>query len=160
MKRQFSASVYILDEEKQQVLLLFHKKMQKWLPAGGHIDPNETPPEAAIREAKEETGLEIELIKQENLWLNYHNARSIERPFFCLVEEIPKFGDEPAHQHIDSIFVGRPVGGKLIWNSEESHDVKWFSWQQLQALSPEGEIFQETLDAINVVMNTFCPSPV
>ncbi len=42
--------------------LIFHRKLKKWLPPGGHIDPNEMPSETAIREAFEETGLEIELI--------------------------------------------------------------------------------------------------
>ena len=45
--RQFTTSVYILEEQK--VLLIFHKKLQKWLPPGGHIEPNEAPPEAARR---------------------------------------------------------------------------------------------------------------
>ena len=57
MKRQFTATVYIL--EKDKVLLIHHRKLQKWLPPGGHMDPNETPAEAACREAFEETGLKI-----------------------------------------------------------------------------------------------------
>ncbi len=153
MIREFTATVYIIDEEKQKVLLIFHNKMKKWLPAGGHIDPNETPPEAAIREAKEETGLAVELIREENLWIHYPNATSIERPFLCLLEEIPAFGNQPAHQHIDNIFVGRPVGGELVWNPRETRAIKWFSRDELQNLTPEEEIFQETLDTIEVILS-------
>ena len=39
------------------VLLHQHKKLGRWLPPGGHIDPGETPWEAAVREVREETGL-------------------------------------------------------------------------------------------------------
>ena len=39
------------------MLLIFHKRLQKWLPPGGELLPEETPQEAAIRELKEETGL-------------------------------------------------------------------------------------------------------
>ena len=63
MRRQFTATVYILHEFK--VLLIFHRKLFKWLPPGGHVDENELPSDTAIREAREETGLEIELVSQE-----------------------------------------------------------------------------------------------
>jgi len=66
-----------------------HPKLKKWLPPGGHVEENESPPEAATREVKEETGLEITFIKQENIWIEKWNAKSFERPFLCLTEEIP-----------------------------------------------------------------------
>ena len=64
MLRQFTATCYVIKDDK--VLLIYHKKFKKWMPPGGHIDPNETPPEACRREVFEETGLEIEIIKQSN----------------------------------------------------------------------------------------------
>jgi len=149
MERHLTATVYIVHEEK--VLLIHHKKIGRWLPPGGHIDPNEMPHVAAIREAQEETGLEVELIKQENIWINKSNARSIPRPFMCLLEEIPAFGDKPAHQHIDQIFIGRPVGGVLNHNQDEVHDMRWFSLEELERLNPEVEIFEETLESISVI---------
>ena len=148
MIRQFTATVYILDDERRQVLLVHHKKLEKWLPPGGHIDPNETPPEAAIREAKEETGLDVELIKQENIWIDRPNAKSLVRPYLCLLEEIPAHGDHPAHQHIDQIFIGRVVGGNSNHNGDEVHDMKWFSLDDLETLEPEVDIFDETLKTI------------
>ena len=97
--REFTATVYILNEN--QVLLHFHKKLKKWLPPGGHLEKDETPPECAIREAKEETGLDIALIRDERLWVDRWNATSFERPFLCLLENIPAYQDLPPHQHID-----------------------------------------------------------
>jgi 8-oxo-dGTP pyrophosphatase MutT (NUDIX family) len=41
------------------VLLLEHRRLGIWLQPGGHIDPGETPWDAALRESREETGLEV-----------------------------------------------------------------------------------------------------
>ena len=134
--RHFTATAYILDQGK--ALLLKHPKLGKWLPPGGHIEANETPPECARREALEETGLEIELIRQENLWVDYWNASSIERPYLCLLENIPAHGDKPEHQHIDMIFVAKPIRGALL------PGVRWFSWEEIESLADDEEIFKET----------------
>ncbi|NGX59357.1 MAG: 8-oxo-dGTP diphosphatase [Chlamydiae bacterium] len=90
MQRQFTSTCYLILEEK--FLLLFHHKHQKWLPPGGHREPNETPPETARREVLEETGLEIEFIHQENIWVEEWNAKSIPRPFSVLLETIAAKG--------------------------------------------------------------------
>ena len=44
---------------RRGVLLLRHKRLGLWLQPGGHIDPGESPWQAAVREAHEETGLEV-----------------------------------------------------------------------------------------------------
>jgi 8-oxo-dGTP pyrophosphatase MutT (NUDIX family) len=151
LKRQFTATVYIID--KQSVLLIHHKKLNKWLPPGGHMDPNEIPPEAAIREAYEETGLHIELLEQENIHINQKNAKSVARPWMCLLEEIPKIGAEEAHQHIDFIYVGKPTRGEVTHNVDETHGIRWFTIEDLEKLKPEVDIFQETLETIRKLLS-------
>jgi 8-oxo-dGTP pyrophosphatase MutT (NUDIX family) len=153
MERQFTATVYIVENDR--VLLIHHKKLRTWLPPGGHIDPNETPPEAAKREAFEETGLEIEFIPQENIWIDRWNAKSFERPYLCLLENIPEHKGVPAHQHMDLVYLARPSGGQLRHNDEETHDIRWFSWEELQALEPDKDIFMETLETIKVILARF-----
>ena len=140
--RQFTATVYVLREEK--VLLLYHRKHCKWLPPGGHLEANETPPECALREAFEETGLHIELIKEEHVWINRFNASSCERPYMCLIENIPAYGSDLAHQHIDFIFLGRPIGGTL--HSDDT--IRWFTLHQVLHLSSDIDIFAETQETI------------
>ena len=108
MERQFTSTVFIIDKDK--ILLIFHRKFQKWLPPGGHMDANETPPQTAKREALEETGLHIEFFPQENIWINRWNAQSLERPYLCLLQEIPAFGNQPPHQHIDFIYLRLSYG--------------------------------------------------
>ena len=58
--RDFTVATFVVHEGK--VLLLWHRKLGMWLPPGGHIEPNELPDEAAVREVREEAGLEVRLI--------------------------------------------------------------------------------------------------
>ena len=149
MEKQFTASVYILEDGK--VLLLFHPKLQKWLPPGGHLESNELPPECAIREALEETGLQIELIKDEHLWVSSWNASSFERPWLCLLENIPPHNSEAPHQHVDFIYLGRPIGGSIGQEHRQQHEIRWFSYEEILALKPDEEIFVETQQTLGKI---------
>ena len=146
MERHFTASVYII--EKDKVLLLYHRKLGKWLQPGGHVEENETPPECAKREALEETGLEIEFLKQENLWINSLNSNSFERPFLCLLENIPPHGTSPTHQHVDFIYVARPLSRELLPQETQEERLHWFSWDEIADLKAGTEIYQETQQTI------------
>ncbi len=143
MEKHFTATAYIISGD--QILLLFHPKLNKWLPPGGHLEENETPSEGARREVLEETGLEVEWILQENLWIDRWNAKSIERPYLCLLENIPAHGSKPEHQHIDFIYLSKPTGGTLIRDPL----IRWFSLEEVLALKPDEEIFIETQETIS-----------
>ena len=142
MERQFTVTTYVIDGKK--VLLIFHPKHKKWLPPGGHLEANETPPEGAKREVMEETGLEIEWILQENIWVDCWNASSFERPYLCLLENMPSHNGVPAHQHIDMIYLAKPTKGTL----NEGHQARWFTLGEVLDLSPDEEIFVETQQTI------------
>lgn len=156
MKKQFAATVYIFDDLRQRILLIFHHKLQKWLPPGGHMEPNETPSEAALREVYEETGHSIRFLQQENILVDRWNAKSIPRPYLCLLEEIPAFGSEPAHQHMDMIFVAELDPLKPLNSVHENIPSRWFSLEDLATLKPDEEIFQETVE---VIRHLFLESP-
>ncbi|MFA6915218.1 MAG: NUDIX domain-containing protein [Parachlamydiales bacterium] len=156
MKKQFTATVYILDQG--QVLLIYHKKLGKWLPPGGHLELNELPHEGAIREAKEETGLDVELILQENLWVDRWNAKSIPRPYFCMIEEIAARADEPAHQHIDLLYIAKPLHKELVHNHAETSGLRWFNAAEIAVLKGDEEIFIETQETIRHLLAEFSPT--
>lgn len=147
MKKQFTATVYILEENK--VLLLLHPKLKKWLPPGGHLEENELPPDCAKREALEETGLQVELIKEENVWIDRWNATSFARPWACLLENIPPHGNQEAHQHIDFIYLGKQIGGSLA----SSEPIRWFTLEEALALEPDVEIFVETQQTLQKIFS-------
>lgn len=146
MKRQFTATAYVIHEERH--LLLFHPKHGKWLPPGGHLEENETPPECARREVLEETGLHIEFMKEEHVWIQQNNAMSCERPFMCMIENIPVYKGEPAHQHIDFIFVAQPVGEGLHPCPSE---LRWFTLEEVMQLKSDTEIFSDTQETIHAI---------
>ena len=153
MIKQFVATVYILKEDK--VLLIHHRKLGKWLPPGGHLEPNELPSEAAVREAKEETGLDVCLLSQDNLNVDRWNAKSFPRPYLCLLEEIPAYKDTPPHQHIDFVYVGELIGGEEQQKLDEISGLRWFTLEELEAMQPDVEIFEETRQ----VLRTLLPVP-
>lgn len=113
--RDFTATTFVID--KEATLLLWHKKIAAWLPPGGHIEPNELPEEAAIREVLEETGLQVEL---RGVSQQMGNVNVLYRPECILLEDI-----EPGHQHIDLIYFARVIGGQARINPRESTQLRW-----------------------------------
>jgi len=151
MKRQFTATIYILREQK--ILLIFHKKMGKWLPAGGHLEENELPIECAKREAEEETGYQVDIIRQENVWIDEEvNAKSFERPYQCLLELIPPHKGEPEHQHVDFVYIGYPIGGAMCQNADETEGLRWFSCEDLEKLD-NTVLFNDTRTTLKCIFN-------
>ena len=102
--------------------------------SGGHLEPDETPPEAARREVKEETGLEIVFIEQENLKIEARNAVSFERPFLCLLEHIPARPEKAAHQHMDMIYLARPVDATAL---DDVGNFRWFLYEETEAIEED-----------------------
>ena len=146
MERQFTATLYIFFEGK--TLLHCHPKLGKWVPPGGHLEPNETPPEAAIREAKEETGLDVAILEQENLKVDGYNGVSFPRPFLCLLEHIPAHGGKEAHQHMDMIYIGEPKG--IPAPEEDLQGFRWFAHDELTEI--ENELFPDVKEVIRLLL--------
>lgn len=67
MERQYCASCYTIDFINKTVLLVYNLKLGKWVQPGGHIEGFELPIDAAIRETKEETGIDIRIIGEKFL---------------------------------------------------------------------------------------------
>ena len=94
----FTASAFVVDETGTRTCLVRHMKLERLLQPGGHIEPSDLSLEAAaLREAHEETALEVEL----------HPFAP--RPFDVDIHQIPARPGEPAHFHLDVryLVVGR-----------------------------------------------------
>ena len=63
IEKHFCVSVYVYDKTNKKFLLVHHKKLGVWVQPGGHVELNESPEEAAIREVYEETGINVNPIK-------------------------------------------------------------------------------------------------
>ena len=105
--RHFTASGYVIRDGC--VLLHWHPKVGGWLPPGGHIEANEDPVQAVLREIEEETGIVAEVLPA-GIVLDLEYPVQVQPPFTILVEDI----DDPIdgrHQHIDMIYLCRPTDG-------------------------------------------------
>lgn len=146
MQRHFTATVYVFYSEK--VLLHRHAKLGKWLPPGGHVEQDETPPDAARREAKEETGLDIVILEQENIKVDAYTAVSFERPFLCLLEYVPATSHQAAHQHMDMIYLAVAADESQFKNIPE--EFKWFALEDLQEI--KDDLFPDTVQVLTLLM--------
>ena len=120
-----TGSAIVVSPAVDRVLMLHHRKLGRWLQPGGHGDPGETSGESvALREAREETGID---------GLALHPTAP--RPLDVDIHAIPARADEPAHEHLDLRYlVVAPDGAAMAFRADESHDLRWFRWDELQPL--------------------------
>src|SRR5690348_16350426 len=54
----FTASAFVLSPDRRRLLVVYHRKLERWLQPGGHTEPPDTSiVDAAWREVEEETGV-------------------------------------------------------------------------------------------------------
>src|SRR5438034_39715 len=128
-KIDFTVAIFVVHESK--VLLIHHRKLDQWLPLGGHIELDEDPEMAALREAREESGLEVELLG-ERPPTTEPGTRALLAPRFLDIHRITD-----THQHIGMIYFARPKSGSLALATEEHHDIRWCADEELDALRPQ-----------------------
>lgn len=142
--KHFTATTFIVHENK--VLLHLHKKLGFWLPVGGHIDRDELPEQAAIREIKEESGLDVKLYNTDKQ-MEMGNTKQLFRPMHIILENINQF-----HQHIDFIYYATSKSDELNPENGETVNLKWFSVKEIKALknAPENAIIL-ALEALKIL---------
>ena len=113
--REFLSTVFVVKQGK--VLMTWNKKVNTWIPVGGHIEPNELPCDSVIREAKEESGLDIELFSP----FDKSKTGNLIQPVHVHLDKI-----KPDHEHINLIYFGKVIGGELRNESDEQTALKWF----------------------------------
>lgn len=131
MTRDFAVATFVVDDGK--VLLLYHRKLGKWLPPGGHVEPGELPDDAAVREVYEETGIRVELVGERGIPID--DPRQLVIPAGVQLEQI-----SADHQHIDFVYFARPVGNTTLRANHESERLGWFGKDELERLPLTHEI--------------------
>jgi 8-oxo-dGTP pyrophosphatase MutT (NUDIX family) len=127
-KIDFTVSIFVVQDGK--ILLIHHRNLNKWLPLGGHVELDEDPETAALREAKEESGLEVELLG-ERPPTTEPGTRALITPRFMDIHRI-----SATHEHIGLIYWARPKSGTLTLAPSEHHDIRWCSAENLNTLHP------------------------
>ena len=123
MVRHFCASAFVINPINKKILLVKHHIFDKWVQPGGHIEENETPEEAAVREVYEETGLKISLIGE-----RFPREDDLIRPLGIQCNR-----KENGDKHFDIIYVGTPNNlDTPLKISSESKDIGWFTRKELE----------------------------
>ncbi len=116
--------------------MLWHNKIKAWLPPGGHIEVNELPEDAALREVAEECGLQVQLLTTGAEAGPLGQVQRLHTPVCVLLEDI-----EPGHQHIDLIYFACTVDDRPPQlNEREAAQFRWCTWDDLAAGDIEEDI--------------------
>lgn len=107
----FTGSAWLVSADGARVLLMHHRKLDRWLQPGGHADGDADLAAVALREAEEETGLR-----------DLHVESGI---FDIDAHRIPARGDVPEHTHYDVRYVIRTHGSEVPQGNAESLALAW-----------------------------------
>ncbi len=122
-----TASAWVVSPNREQVLLVHHRKLNRWLQPGGHADGNPDLVDVARREVFEETGLaRLHLLSPYIFDLDIH--------------PIPASAKMPAHYHYDVRFIFEANPDTPLVISPESTDLRWFPLAQLSRLDVDESI--------------------
>lgn len=134
MESHFTATGLVLSQTANRALMIFHKKLQIWLPAGGHVEAGELPHEAVVREVFEETGVKAHIIDTSpNLLLGPEREIQIQAPRWVLHEPIPAYKEKAAHMHYDFIYCMQSECDDCCAQEQEVSHAQWFSADELRA---------------------------
>lgn len=144
MIRHITASAVVIDPNTRKILLVHHLASGKWMFPGGHVEENEAPHEAAMREVLEETGVVASI-----LTVSQYLPDMQVQPRPWIVAEIPAPAKparpgkpaEDAHSHIDFLYLATAVNPDPI-NAllSEVAEVCWASLWELGVLNTRAEV--------------------
>lgn len=118
-----TASAFIFDIENNKILLLHHKKLNKWLQPGGHCDGDKDTLSVAIKEVFEETGLVI---------------KNQAQPIFDLdIHMIPENKGIPEHEHFDVRYLLFADSKIPLIQNHETNQLKWVDLSEMENYTTE-----------------------
>lgn len=121
----YCASAFIINPYDKKILLVKHSDYDKWLQPGGHIEPNETPEDAAVREVYEETGIKITLLGE-----RFPREDDFIRPLGVQCNR-----KKDGNRFIDIIYAAVPNNpNKELKINEESLEAGWFTRNELERM--------------------------
>lgn len=128
-----TASAWLLSPDGKRFLLTHHRKLNRWLQLGGHADGDGDVAAVALREAREESGLQD---------LRFAYAADAPVPIDLDVHPIPARAGEPAHDHHDVRFVLVAAPGQTIFASDESTALEWFAMDDLEQIADDDSVLR------------------
>ncbi|MBU0459968.1 MAG: NUDIX domain-containing protein [Nanoarchaeota archaeon] len=123
MKIDLVVAGYIIHQNK--VLLIHHRKLDLWLPVGGHIDENESPDQALLREIMEEVGVDVKILNYGDLPLGGNVKENMAIPFYTNVHSV---GD---HDHYCLFYLCKAINPEQLKINDEVKAYRWFTKEEL-----------------------------
>ena len=124
-KVDFTVEVFLVRKDK--VFLRKHDKYKIWLSVGGHVELDEDPNQAAVREVKEEIGLDISLEGEATNSEKSENFKELIPPKFLLRHRVNE-----GHEHVTMVYFAKSETDKIRQGQTEiSDEVRWFTAAEL-----------------------------
>ncbi len=123
MKLDLVVAGYII--HKNKILLVQHKKLDLWLPVGGHIEKDETPDSALLREIKEEVGIDVEILNYINFPIEGNTKKNLSSPFYVNVHSVRD------HDHCCLYYICKAINPEKLKINSELKNYRWFSKEDL-----------------------------
>jgi 8-oxo-dGTP pyrophosphatase MutT (NUDIX family) len=133
--RHFTASAIILADD--HVLLLDSAKGTGWIYPGGHVEPGEDLAQAALREVREEAGLEIELIAERRF--SHPKIEEVLLPFTIMDVPVRDHRIGP-HRHLDAVYAARPLTTDIALDATEARGYRWVPVDDVASLPVPAEL--------------------
>jgi 8-oxo-dGTP pyrophosphatase MutT (NUDIX family) len=121
-----TAAAFVVDARRERALLTHHRKLGRWLQLGGHCDGDGDLARVALREGREESGIEELALDPAPIDLDIH--------------PIPARPGEPAHLHYDVRFLATAPPGAVARRSAESLALGWFGPADLERLELDDSV--------------------
>jgi 8-oxo-dGTP pyrophosphatase MutT (NUDIX family) len=119
--RHVTVSAIVVSDNGDAVVLHLHKRLNMWLQPGGHIDAGEDVIDAALREAREETGLPVRHERDGGVFVH-----------------LDAHPGPRGHTHFDLRYLLRSPQLTPAPGASESPQVRWFSWDEAHAIADVG----------------------
>ena len=124
-KIDFVTGVFVVYNDR--VLLRKHDKYKIWLPPGGHIELDEDPNQCAVREVKEEVGLEVVLKSFGHPVGHFIESTDLIPPSFLHRHRV-----SDTHEHISFIYFASSTNDQIQQGATEfSEEIRWFTKEEL-----------------------------
>lgn len=115
-----TGSAWVVNPNRDKILLLHHRKHDQWFQPGGHADGDADILRVALRETEEETGLSAEAI------------RLVDSGIFDVdIHTIPASERGPEHMHFDIRFLVEIDDSLAVPGNRESHQVLWVPLEEV-----------------------------
>lgn len=129
LRKEKSCGCIIIKNKK--VLLVYEKNRNFWGFPKGHMEEGENEIQTALREVKEEVGLEVEIYEEKRYTLNY-----------IIRDEIDK---------TTVLYIATPKSEEIIMQESEIENIKWCDFEEaLNTLTFENwkEMFKKVIEDI------------